>query len=167
MPPGRRYTGKIPRMGALFARLQYFKVGMDDAQARLLALLDLAVNQKILPLGQSVGQITWRPIPDQINRAGVVAQHRRQHLAAPARVETVLQQHQLTGKALLLAQRCLVDFLQLAAVLKAKRQVIENVFDGGEPAGFELRRALGTDALEGLNRGRESSQAVARIGAGL
>ncbi len=57
MPPGRKYTGKIRATGAwaLIARLQNFKIGMDKAQAHLCSLLDLAVNQKHLPLGQAVG----------------------------------------------------------------------------------------------------------------
>ena len=98
-------------MGALFAWLQHFKIGMDDAPPALSARLDLAVNQEILSLGQTVGQVARRPVPQQIECAAIVAQHRRQHLAAPAWVEAVLQQHQLPGKTLLLAEHRLVDFL--------------------------------------------------------
>ena len=45
MPPGRRYTGKIRAWALSSPGSNNFKVGMDDAQARLRALLDLAVNQ--------------------------------------------------------------------------------------------------------------------------
>ncbi len=116
------------------------------------ARLDFAVNEKYLIFREAGDQKLWRSIPKQIDAAGFILQNRKQYLAASAWDVLAVQPDQPADEARVLAAYGAGDFLDLAAVFIAKRQMVEQIADRFEAQGCQLGGAFGTDAAQKLDR---------------
>jgi hypothetical protein len=105
------------------------------------------MNDKGLLVRKRFYQVRGSAIPEQIDAAGLVSEGSTQQLGASLRDIARAERAQTPDERAFFADRGIPQLQKFTAILVAKRQVIEKVFDRPEPGIFQLLGALRADSL--------------------
>ena len=138
--------------GGLILFFHRLHVRVDHPLAALHALLDLPVQEDTLTKLIALLKIAMLVIPQQKEEAGFVAHNRFQHPTTPAGQKATAHTGDLSGYRGLISNLKITDLLDLAPVLIAKRNMVQQVFDRLDTQPGQLLRATRAYAFDILYR---------------